>query len=337
MERKRYTFVVPKANYVSRSAASNGARRRGADAVVGRWIRRELAAAPPKARSLIVTVWGDSIAPHGGAVWLSGLIRLMAPFGINERLVRTSVYRLAQEGWLVARQDGRRSLYRLTSQGARRFEHAYRRIYAAPSDGWNGEWEIVVAPSAGLSSEDRAALRKELWWEGFGTVAPGLLVRPARKTSTGVGDIIASLGLTRDVWMLRARDLDGGQGRMLSVIARECWDLDAVSTEYRGFIRRFKRARRALGQGSALEAEQCFVVRTLLIHAFRRAMLHDPQLPTELLPPAWPGRVAYTLSRDFYRLTQARAERHLAATLEGEHGRLPSAAPYFYDRFGGLP
>jgi phenylacetic acid degradation operon negative regulatory protein len=42
-----------------------------------------LKADPPRAKSLIVTVWGDALAPHGGAVWLAGLIRLMAPFAIS--------------------------------------------------------------------------------------------------------------------------------------------------------------------------------------------------------------------------------------------------------------
>ena len=113
----------------------------GPDPRIERWIRHALAMAPPKAKSLVVTAWGDSIAPHGGAVWLAGLIRLLAPFGINERLVRTSVYRLAQDGWLSARQDGRRSLYRLTRQGQRRFEHAYRRIYAPSTTApWDGGW-----------------------------------------------------------------------------------------------------------------------------------------------------------------------------------------------------
>jgi phenylacetic acid degradation operon negative regulatory protein len=310
--------------------------RRTADAAVARWIRAELKAVPPKARSLIVTVWGDAIAPHGGAVWLSGLIRLMAPFGVNERLVRTSVYRLVQEGWLAARQEGRRSLYRLTPQGARRFEHAYRRIYAAPSDSWDGEWEMVVAPSPALRGADRAALRKELWWEGFGAVQPGLLVRPVRTPSADIAEIIASLGHGRDVWVLRARDPRGGIEPPLSAIARECWDLDAVSSEYRAFMLRFDRALRAVGKRAMLDPEQCFVVRTLLIHAFRRATLHDPQLPAELLPSDWPGRAAYALCRHLYHFTHAKAERHLAATLEGEHGRLPPAAAYFYERFGGL-
>ena len=92
------------------------------------WIRRELAAAPPRASSLIITVWGDAIAPHGGAVMLGGLVELLAPFGINERLVRTSVFRLAREDWLAAKPVGRQSLYRLTRDGGRRFEQAYRRI-----------------------------------------------------------------------------------------------------------------------------------------------------------------------------------------------------------------
>src|SRR2546423_13534851 len=93
---------------VSRLPALRVAAAAGPDAQVAQWIRRTLADDPPRARSLVVTVWGDSLAPHGGAVWLAGLIRLLAPFGINERLVRTSVYRLAQEGWLGARQGGRR-------------------------------------------------------------------------------------------------------------------------------------------------------------------------------------------------------------------------------------
>src|SRR5208337_3146400 len=95
---KRYTFLMRAANSVSRSVAPAAARAR--HAAIDRWIQHELLRAPLKAKSLVVTVWGDAIAPHGGAVWLSGLIRLLAPLGLNERLVRTSVYRLAQEGWL---------------------------------------------------------------------------------------------------------------------------------------------------------------------------------------------------------------------------------------------
>lgn len=51
----------------------------------------------PRAPSLIVTVLGDSIAPRGGSFWIGSLIKVMAPFGINERLVRTATFRLTRE------------------------------------------------------------------------------------------------------------------------------------------------------------------------------------------------------------------------------------------------
>jgi len=81
------------------SLRSNPAARAApAQATIAQWIARTLAADPPRARSLIVTVWGDALAPHDGRVWLATLIRLMAPFGLSERLVRTSVFRLARDG-----------------------------------------------------------------------------------------------------------------------------------------------------------------------------------------------------------------------------------------------
>ena len=70
-------------------------------------------------------------------------------------------------------------------------------------------------------------------------------------------------------------------------------------------------------------------MRTLLIHAYRRALLRDPQLPPALLPLDWPGAAAFALCRDFYRLTHRDAERHLMATLEGERGALLPAGAAF--------
>ena len=35
------------------------------------------------ARSLILTVFGDSVSAHGGIIWLGSLISLVKPYGIN--------------------------------------------------------------------------------------------------------------------------------------------------------------------------------------------------------------------------------------------------------------
>jgi phenylacetic acid degradation operon negative regulatory protein len=305
------------------------------DPHVRRWIRRQLDPAPPRAPSLLMTVWGDAIAPHGGAVMLPGMIRLLAPLHVNERLVRTSLFRLAREGWLASTRIGRRSLYRLTPDGARRFEQAHRRIYAPHEDPWDDTWELVVAD--GLSVAARRRLTEELRWEGFGALADTTFVRPAR-SSGAAARIGAAIGIGDRLIVARARDDSALGGTTLAAAVPRAWDLTAIAALYRQFLQRFGAVIERFREQdeSAHDPEQCFVVRTLLIHAYRRVLLRDPQLPAALLPLDWPGAAAYALCRDFYRLTHRSAERHLTATLQGERGTLPPATAAFYRRFGGL-
>jgi phenylacetic acid degradation operon negative regulatory protein len=293
-----------------------------------------LAADPPRASSLIVTVWGDAIAPasRDTGLWLRALIPLMAPFGINERLVRTSVYRLAQEGWLAASTLGRQSRYRLTPAGRRRFADAYRRIYTPHSAEWQGDWQVLVVPPETVPGRARDTLRDELAWIGFGLLAPGVHVRPA------TGDEHARPpGLPQHARVMRfeARDLANPDRHGLAHQAETLWDLKGLSARYRRFLAHFGPGidlyREAAGEPAT--PEQCFVARTLLIHAFRRALLRDPLLPTALLPLDWPGAAAYALTRDFYRLVHRGADVHLAATLGGPP-RLPTEE--YRHRFGGL-
>ena len=302
---------------------------------IHRWIRRELKREPLRAPSLIITVWGDSIAPHGGAVMLGGLIDLLSPFGINERLVRTSVFRLAREGWLKARPIGRESLYRLTHDGARRFRQAYRRIYAPRDEAWNESWEIVVA--ADPDRAKRRALRQELQWEGFGAFDSGVFARPTA-TASAVPRIAAALELENEITVFRARDDPALGGRTLASRVPDAWDLTALMKHYREFLRRFGNVidRFRMANKSTLDPAHAFIVRTLLIHTYRRVLLRDPQLPAALLPLDWPGAAAYALCRDFYRLTHRAAERHLLTTLATSSGGLPPASAEFYERFGGL-
>lgn len=338
--------MPPSARRPARSSARAGSRRPpGAgrpesaapkpDPRVAAFLRRELTTTPPRASSLVITVWGDAIAPHGGAVLLPGLIRLLAPLGLNERLVRTSVFRLAREGWLEATRVGRRSLYRLTREGARRFEQAYRRIYTFPVEQWDDTWELVIA--RGTRTAGKRALGEELRWEGFGTIAPGVYARPSRE-STSVPRIAGALGLAGQTVVVRARDDEALDGLTLAASVPRMLDLGSVAADYRRFLRRFgnviDRFRRE--EDGAHHPEQSFLLRTLLIHEYRRVLLRDPQLPAALLPLDWPGPAAFALCRDFYRLTHRAAERHLVATLEGVRGTLPPAAADFYRRFGGL-
>src|SRR5262249_20889128 len=130
-------------------------------------LRRFSRQRPLRAGSLIVTVFGDSLATRRCEVGLAGLIEILAPFGITERLVRTSIGRLAEQDWLQSRRVGRASFYRLTPAGEKRFAEATARIYAPPPSDWNGEWTLVIVPND-VPAAQRDRVRKELAWLGFG-------------------------------------------------------------------------------------------------------------------------------------------------------------------------
>jgi len=302
---------------------------------ITQWIDSFLAERKLRANSIIITVYGDSIEPHGGTVWLGSFIRLVESLGLNQRLVRTSVFRLAKEKWLVSEQIGRKSFYSLTASGRRRFEHAYRRIYDGPAAQWAGGWQIALTTSGKLTASQRDALRKDLLWEGFGVIAPGVLAHPS-DSSASLIDILEENEVKEMVVVMQARAIGALTSRPLQELVRDCWNLKAIAQDYLRFIKRFQPVVRAFKAGDAVDPEQCFVVRTLLMHEFRRVLLRDPQLPQQLLPKDWPGETARRMCRDLYSVTQCGAEQHLMDVLETVEGPLPPPAEYFFQRFGGV-
>ncbi|KQZ51953.1 phenylacetic acid degradation operon negative regulatory protein PaaX [Massilia sp. Root1485] len=299
------------------------------------WINHFLETDPPRSKSLVMTIFGDAIAPHGGRLWLGSLIELVAPLGVTDRLVRTSVFRLVQEGWLVANREGRRSSYALQSDAAPRFARANRRIYAPPGVDWDGRWTLLLAPNGSIDSALRAAVRKELEWEGFAMLAPGLLAHPAADPD-GVAEVLRRVEGGGKIFVCAATELPCAGARPLAELVREGWDLSAVVTGYRRFIKEFSPLLDLLRGEPEPDPQQAFIVRTLLIHAYRRVQLHDPMLPLALLPQPWPGSEAYALAQAIYRLVWAPAERHLMDVLRREDAGAPEADSGLYERFGQL-
>jgi len=130
---------------------------------------------PLRGGSLIVTMFGDSIMPRGGAVALGSLIALARPFGLNDRLVRTATARLAKDGWLEGHRAGKLSEYHLSHGGRERFAEATRRIYNTPGE-WSGRWTLVVLPP--MRAADRKQVREELSWRGFGALSNNVFAHP---------------------------------------------------------------------------------------------------------------------------------------------------------------
>ena len=286
-----------------------------------------------RAGSLIITIFGDAIAPRGGTVWIGSLIRALEGIGVNERLVRTSVFRLAQDSWLEAQQVGRRSYYSLSAEGRREFETATQRIYGDPRQAWDGEWCLVLL--AGLGAEQRDMLRRQLGWSGFGAISTNVLAHP----TPDIGEleaVLQRLGVDEDTVVMRGRTIGEQQDGAMRTLVRKSWNLDELDSRYASFVRQFRPVYQALKRGGRTDELLAFQVRTLLIQEYRRILLRDPLLPAELLPAKWNGTAAYQLCRNIYGRIYAAADEFMSSEFETADGPLPPPSPEFYTRFGGL-
>lgn len=278
------------------------------------WIRRTLAADPPRAKSLVVTLFGDTIAPRGGSIWLKNLIELLAPFEVNERLVRTSVFRLVQEEWLEAIRNGRESSYRLTGTGFRRLDHAYAKVYQRPAATWNGAWTFILIPNDHITVPRRLKLKQELEWEGLRQLTPHLFAHPTIGTDA-LNEIIDRSGVKgRAILFTGARTDQEGIGGIRELV-NGSWSLRQVASAYKIFLRNFGRLKPILSQEPGWSDWECLAVRVLLIHAFRRIVLHDPLLPNALLPDPWIGDDAFRLAGEIYKGCLSGSERYLGERL----------------------
>jgi phenylacetic acid degradation operon negative regulatory protein len=277
-----------------------------------------------------MTVLGDSIAPRGGAVTLGSLIRLAAPLGLPERLVRTTVGRLAQEGWLSSNREGRQSEYFLTEHGRNRFAEATSRIYREAPQSWDGSWTLLLLSQ--LSTQRQKAIREQMLWLGFGQIGTNLLAHPNRSLEDTRSQL-AEMKMDKDVVLMRASSEGADADRAL---IRAGWSLEELARGYQRFVTSFSPIRDLLNARAPVPPEKAFVIRTLLIHEYRKIHLRDPFLPHSLLPDNWIGAQAYDVCRTLYRSVFSAAEEHVSAVAETLAGKLARPSRQTYGRFGGL-
>ncbi len=284
----------------------------------------------PRAGSLAVTIFGDSITHQGKSVWLGGLVTVMQHFGLNARQTRTAIFRLGREGWLAPLLRGRRSYYCFTESGERQYARAAERIYAAAAAPWDGQWTLITF--VGLEGVPREELRRRLGWLGFGSLGGGLLAHPQVPLAT-VQDVTRELGCESQVVVWRSTT---GLDAPLAELVRTSWRLDELAERYQQFITRFSVFEVLLATRPALDSRDAFVLRTLLIHEYRRLLLKSTELPPALLPAHWPGHAARDLTASLYRRLHAPASGYCQSALENALGPLPLPGIAFHTRFGGL-
>jgi phenylacetic acid degradation operon negative regulatory protein len=243
---------------------------------------------PLPARSVVLSML---LGAHPVPMNSSELTRAGDHFGIAASTVRVALSRAVGTGDLV-REDG---VYRLGARLVGRQIHQEEAAAASEAD-WDGTWEMAIVVVGGRSGAERATLRDRLAQARLAELREGVWTRPANLQR------IPSYADEPVLTTFRSQPDDDPVA-----LASRLWDLSRWANEGRRHLARLA----ATTEPAPRLAAAARMVRHLS---------EDPLLPTELLPPDWPGAEM----RASYAAYQAELAE-LALTDRGSRERLKTS------------
>jgi phenylacetic acid degradation operon negative regulatory protein len=236
-------------------------------------------------RSLIVTFYGAYGRFTPGPVPVAELIRLLAAAGVDAPSVRSSVSRLKRRGLLVpARTAAGAAGYVLSPDARQLLDDGDRRVYA-PSPPGDDTWVLAVFSVPESERQKRHVLRSHLSGLGFGTVAPGVWLAPARLYEE-TRHTLERLRLDAYVELFRGEHL--GYAPTADAVAR-WWDLAAIAKQHEAFLDRHARVLHGWEARTDTPEAEAYRDYLLALDSWRHLPYTDPGLPPSLLPQDWPG------------------------------------------------
>ena len=249
-------------------------------------------------QQLLVTLLGDYWLSATDPVPSGALVGVLADFGVSSTNARAALSRVARRGILDQAKTGRATSYSLTPHARQTLGHGLDRImkFGRPPAAWHGEWTWVAFSVPESQRATRAQLRGRLRWYGFAPLYDGLWVSP-RRLEAEAYEILRETQVDSATVMV-GRDVAKGAryGNAL-----DAWDLDAIRAEYESVMRSLQ-DESVPTNGTEAAQKDALVARTRVMDRWRQLPAIDPELPTELLPEAWPRDGAYEL---FHRVHDA--------------------------------
>ena len=306
---------------------------------------------PPR---LLLTLLGDYWWQRTESLPSAAIVGLLAEFGVSDSAARAALSRLTRNGLLVTSRSGRRTFVRLSRRAADVLDDGGRRIFsfgATPAP-WDGMWSLVAFSIPEEHRSARDELRKELRWLGFAPLYDGLWVCPRDHA----GDVMArlkDLGISTAT-AFRATALpavtaagangaaagDGAAGPgagaagagtgtalVTADIPARAWDLSGLRDRYQEFTE-FAGLLRDQTVAGEITTADALVARTRVMNEWRAFPAMDPDLPYELLPPAWPRAAARDLFITCYDLLGPLAARRVRQIIARYSPELAGRAAY---------
>lgn len=265
-------------------------------------------------KALILGVYGAFGRQFGGWLAISHLIALLGELGVDAQAVRSSTSRLKRRGMLEREPRSGMAGYALTPVALEVLAEGDRRIYAGhrPAD-LSAGWVLVVFSIPESRRDQRHVLRSRLTWLGFGNLASGVWIAPA-KLRTDLEAALHRLGLTSYVDVFEASYT--GFAEVRSLVTR-AWDLPALSEQYAAFLDTWRPVLHAWGRDLGLSGRGAasdrgaFADYLAALTEWRRLPFLDPGLPVEVLPEDWPGHAASNVFQALRDVIESRAEAHV--------------------------
>ncbi|WP_458117241.1 PaaX family transcriptional regulator [Arthrobacter sp. D2-10] len=257
-----------------------------------------------KPRGVVIDLFGDYLRYRGGKARLRDLIALLEVFDVGDSTARVTLSRLRKEGWFTAEPDpdGRGVIYSLTEKSWRILDEGRERIFNHLTGSWAGVWHVVIYYVPEAERALREQLRRELSWQGFGSLAASTWISPHDRASK-VEEQFAHLAAVRlDILQAQSKGLTYDRD-----MAQRCWDLETLNRSYGEFLARYRRQMPRYRSGRVPPPE-ALLERTGLIQNYRKFPFRDPDLPTDLLPARWMGHEAHELFLEARAALQDSAE-----------------------------
>jgi phenylacetic acid degradation operon negative regulatory protein len=267
------------------------------------------ASEPLQPQDLVITLLGTYVWPFGDTVWSGGLVALLGELGFSHGAARVALTRLVRRGLIARVRSGRLVHYRLTARCDRLLAEGKGRIFSLGNPPGGGDaWTVLWHQIPTDKRLERSRLARRLRFLGFGSVQDSVWVSP-HDHSGEVEVMLADLGVAEFATLFLARV---GSSSGLSAMVSRAWDLSGLVERYDAFVAEFERYV-DLGPRARLSDTDAFLVRTRLVHLFRRFPFIDPELPEEPAPLSAARRRAVTTFHQLYEGLGQSSQRHFEA------------------------
>ena len=219
----------------------------------------------PRVWSFIASIFGDLARNPDDELSAHLINKMTALIGIKPEATRVALHRLRKEEWITVRKLGRNSIYSLTAKGLLQSQIASQRIYGL--DVQRGDhWHLVLTEKA------RA---KGPWADpANGYIALGQNIFFARGNAPkNCGDHFVISGEISAVpnWV-KDKLFNAERDKNLQILTQQ-----------------FTALQSAIDAKNQFDPLQVSILRSLLVHCWRRAILRYPDVPEWFFPEGWPG------------------------------------------------